>query len=82
MTDSPGAGQAGCHHPDPVLFLTLSRQKIDKEALMRKLLGLALALVVIAILSPAAGWAFWTFKPEDFLKNPVYSRDYPPCTKC
>jgi branched-chain amino acid transport system substrate-binding protein len=25
---------------------------------------------------------FWTFKPEDFLKNPVYSRDYPPCTKC
>lgn len=25
---------------------------------------------------------FWTYKPEDFLKNPVYSRDYPPCTKC
>ena len=24
---------------------------------------------------------FWT-KPEDFLKNPVYWRDYPPCTKC
>ncbi len=21
---------------------------------------------------------FWTYKPEDFLKNPVYSRDYPP----
>jgi branched-chain amino acid transport system substrate-binding protein len=25
---------------------------------------------------------FWTYKPEDFLKNSVYSRDYPPCTKC
>ena len=25
---------------------------------------------------------FWTYKAEDFLKNPVYSRDYPPCTKC
>ena len=21
---------------------------------------------------------FWTYKEEDFLKNPVYSRDYPP----
>jgi len=21
---------------------------------------------------------FWTYKPEDFLKKPVYSRDYPP----
>jgi branched-chain amino acid transport system substrate-binding protein len=25
---------------------------------------------------------FWTYKPDDFLKNPVYSRDYPPCTHC
>jgi len=25
---------------------------------------------------------FWTYKPDDFLKNPVYSRDFPPCTKC
>jgi branched-chain amino acid transport system substrate-binding protein len=25
---------------------------------------------------------FWTYKPEDFLKNPVYSRDYPPCKAC
>ena len=25
---------------------------------------------------------FWTYKAEDFLKNPVYSRDYPPCTRC
>ncbi len=25
---------------------------------------------------------FWTYKPEDFLRNPVYSRDYPPCTHC
>jgi branched-chain amino acid transport system substrate-binding protein len=25
---------------------------------------------------------FWTYKPEDYLKNPVYSRDYPPCTRC
>jgi branched-chain amino acid transport system substrate-binding protein len=30
---------------------------------------------------PAVG-QFWTYKPDDFLKNPVYSRDYPPCTKC
>jgi branched-chain amino acid transport system substrate-binding protein len=21
---------------------------------------------------------FWTYKPEEFLKNPPYSRDYPP----
>jgi branched-chain amino acid transport system substrate-binding protein len=21
---------------------------------------------------------FWTYKPEEFLKNPAYSRDYPP----
>ena len=25
---------------------------------------------------------FWTYKAEDFLKNPVYSRDYPPCKSC
>jgi branched-chain amino acid transport system substrate-binding protein len=25
---------------------------------------------------------FWTYKPEDFLKNPVYSRDFPPCKYC
>jgi branched-chain amino acid transport system substrate-binding protein len=25
---------------------------------------------------------FWTYKPEEFLKNPVYGRDFPPCTHC
>jgi len=25
---------------------------------------------------------FWTYKPEDYLKNPVYSRDFPPCKAC
>jgi branched-chain amino acid transport system substrate-binding protein len=25
---------------------------------------------------------FWTYKPDEFLKNPVYSRDFPPCTHC
>jgi branched-chain amino acid transport system substrate-binding protein len=25
---------------------------------------------------------FWTYKTEDFLKAPAYSRDYPPCTNC
>ncbi|OGK88046.1 MAG: hypothetical protein A2X52_15040 [Candidatus Rokubacteria bacterium GWC2_70_16] len=25
---------------------------------------------------------FWTYKAEDYLKNPVYSRDYPPCKSC
>jgi len=25
---------------------------------------------------------FWTYKPEEFLKAPAYSRDYPPCTNC
>jgi branched-chain amino acid transport system substrate-binding protein len=25
---------------------------------------------------------FWTYRPEDYLKNPVYSRDYPPCRAC
>jgi len=25
---------------------------------------------------------FWTYKAEDFLKAPAYSRDYPPCKAC
>jgi branched-chain amino acid transport system substrate-binding protein len=25
---------------------------------------------------------FWTYKPEEFLKNPVYGRDFPPCRNC
>src|ERR671923_791356 len=25
---------------------------------------------------------FWTYKPDDFLKAPAYSRDYPPCKAC
>ncbi len=25
---------------------------------------------------------FWTYKPDEFLKQPVYSRDYPPCKHC
>lgn len=24
----------------------------------------------------------WTMEPEDYLKNPVYSRDVPPCKYC
>jgi branched-chain amino acid transport system substrate-binding protein len=25
---------------------------------------------------------FWTYKPEEYLKLPVYNRDYPPCRHC
>jgi len=25
---------------------------------------------------------FWKYNPEEFLKQPVYSRDFPPCTHC
>jgi branched-chain amino acid transport system substrate-binding protein len=25
---------------------------------------------------------FWNYNPAEFLKNPVYSRDYPPCKSC
>ena len=25
---------------------------------------------------------FWNYKPEEFLKQPVYSRDFPPCKYC
>jgi branched-chain amino acid transport system substrate-binding protein len=25
---------------------------------------------------------FWTYKPEDYLKLPLYTRDYPPCKHC
>jgi branched-chain amino acid transport system substrate-binding protein len=25
---------------------------------------------------------FWTYRPEEYLKNPVYSRDWPPCKAC
>ena len=30
---------------------------------------------------PSVG-QFWTYKPDEYLKNPVYSRDYPPCKHC
>jgi branched-chain amino acid transport system substrate-binding protein len=25
---------------------------------------------------------FWTYNPDEYLKNPVYSRDFPPCKHC
>jgi len=25
---------------------------------------------------------FWKYDPEEFLKQPVYSRDFPPCRHC
>jgi branched-chain amino acid transport system substrate-binding protein len=25
---------------------------------------------------------FWTYKPEEFLKQPVYSREFPACKYC
>jgi branched-chain amino acid transport system substrate-binding protein len=25
---------------------------------------------------------FWTYKPDDYLRQPLYSRDYPPCKGC
>jgi branched-chain amino acid transport system substrate-binding protein len=25
---------------------------------------------------------FWTYKPDEYLKNPVYDRNYPPCKHC
>jgi branched-chain amino acid transport system substrate-binding protein len=25
---------------------------------------------------------FWIWKPEEYLKQPVYTKDYPPCTHC
>jgi len=25
---------------------------------------------------------FWTYKPEEYLKLPLYNRDYPPCKGC
>lgn len=25
---------------------------------------------------------FWKYSPEDFLKQPVYTRDFPPCRYC
>ena len=25
---------------------------------------------------------FWSYRPEEFLKNPVYSREWPPCKGC
>ncbi|MBI2205508.1 MAG: ABC transporter substrate-binding protein [Candidatus Rokubacteria bacterium] len=30
---------------------------------------------------PAVG-QFWKYKPEEFLKQPVYDRNYPPCKAC
>ena len=25
---------------------------------------------------------FWKYNPEEYLKQPAYSRDYPPCKHC
>jgi len=25
---------------------------------------------------------FWKYNPEEFLKQPVYSREFPPCRHC
>jgi branched-chain amino acid transport system substrate-binding protein len=25
---------------------------------------------------------FWTYDPEEYMKQPVFSQDYPPCTYC
>jgi len=25
---------------------------------------------------------FWKYNPDEFLKQPVYSRDFPPCKHC
>jgi branched-chain amino acid transport system substrate-binding protein len=25
---------------------------------------------------------FWKYNPEEFLKQPVYSREFPPCKYC
>jgi branched-chain amino acid transport system substrate-binding protein len=30
---------------------------------------------------PAVG-QFWKYKPDEYLKRPLYSRDYPPCKHC
>ena len=30
---------------------------------------------------PSVG-QFWTYRPEEFLKQPVYSREFPPCRHC
>ena len=34
------------------------------------------------ILTIPAVSQFWKYAPEDFLKQPVYSRDFPPCKAC
>jgi branched-chain amino acid transport system substrate-binding protein len=25
---------------------------------------------------------FWKYNPDEFLKQPLYTRDYPPCKHC
>ncbi len=25
---------------------------------------------------------FWKYNPDEYLKTPLYSRDYPPCKHC
>ena len=34
------------------------------------------------IVTIAAVSQFWKYEPEEFLKQPVYSRDVPPCRYC
>ena len=38
-------------------------------------------LLAAAYTYPAVS-QFWKLNPEEFLKQPVYSRDFPPCRHC
>ena len=43
--------------------------------------------IKIGLLAPLTGAAsavsqFWKYDPEEFLKLPLYTRDYPPCKHC
>ncbi|MEK6712267.1 MAG: ABC transporter substrate-binding protein [Nitrospinota bacterium] len=58
-------------------------RKIERVPGDRNNLGVkANSLWNIVIRTYPAVSQFWTYKPEEFLKSPVYDKDFPPCKFC
>ncbi|MBI3128921.1 MAG: ABC transporter substrate-binding protein [Candidatus Tectomicrobia bacterium] len=68
-------------HANPVQNCYI--RKVERAAGDRNSLGVkANSLWNIVIKTYPAVSQFWTYKPEEFLKNPVYDKNFPPCKFC
>jgi branched-chain amino acid transport system substrate-binding protein len=58
-------------------------RKVERVAGDRNNLGVkSNSLWNVVIKTYPAVSQFWKWTPEEFLKNPVYDKDYPPCKFC